>query len=109
MIFQFFMAIVKILIMLFILIGMVLLLVGMKHYMNRAQRTGEMDDSDNDRFRRLIDADSGVISRYNLFSRFLVDSDHDGDRIPTVPRFFQGEGKKKNRLSSGAEMMRSRK
>lgn len=87
----FFITIVKILVMLLILVCMVLLLVGLQHYLLRSQRHSEMDDRDNDRYRRQISDDSGVISRYSLFRRFFVD-DADTDRVPKVPRLFQGNG-----------------
>ncbi len=95
MISTFFMTIVKILTILLILVGMVLLLVGMQHYLNKNLRRGEMDDSDNERFRRQINNDSGVMSGYNLFRRFLADDSMSG-KTPTVPRFFQGEGNGKS-------------
>lgn len=91
MISQFFIAFIKIVVMLFILIGMVLILIGIQHYLNKIQRDAEMDDSINDRFRKQIDSDRGVLSSYNLFSRFFV-SPHDSDKIPTIPKFFQGKG-----------------
>lgn len=94
MISTFFITIVKILVMVLILICMVLLLVGLQHYLLRSQRHSEMDDRDNERYRREIDDDSGVMSDYSLFRRFFAD-DTDSSRTPTVPRFFQGEGRHK--------------
>lgn len=76
--------------MLFILCGMVLLLVGLKHYLNRTMRQNEMNDADNARFRKQIENDQGVMSQFNLFRRFLSE-----EETPSVPRFFQGEGKKR--------------
>ncbi len=84
MISQFFLVIVKILVMLLILMGMVLVLVGLQHYLSRGCH-GDMDDSDNQRFKREIDSDTDVLSRYNLFHRFLSDDDE-------IPRFFGGSG-----------------
>ena len=65
----FFITVVKILVLLLILVCMVLLLVGMQHYLLSSQRHSEMDDRDNDSYRRQINDDSGVISRYSLFRR----------------------------------------
>lgn len=73
--------------MLLILVCMVLLLVGLQHYMLKGQRHGEMDDSLSDTLRRQIDNESGVISRYNVFHRFFAEDDDFSDS--SVPRFFQ--------------------
>lgn len=81
--------------MLLILTSMVLLLVGMQHYLRKTQRGSEMDDSDNDRFRRQIDDNSGVLSQYNLFRRFFVE-DNQTAKPPAIPRFFQGNGENRN-------------
>lgn len=89
----FFITVVKILVLLLILVCMVLLLVGMQHYLLSSQSHSEMDDRDNDSYRRQINDDSGVISRYSLFRRFFVADNSDTDRTPTDPRFFQGEGR----------------
>ena len=48
--------------MLLILVCMVLLLVGLQHYMLKGQRHGEMDDSLSDTLRMQIDNERGVIS-----------------------------------------------
>lgn len=80
--------------MLIILVGMVLLLVGIQHYLTKNRRRYEMDDTDNERFRNQIQNDSNVISPYNLFSKFF--SDEEPDSQPSVPRFFQGEGRNKS-------------
>lgn len=91
--------------MLLILVGMVLLLVGIQHYLSRTLRHTEMDDTDNDDFRREINSERGVMSGYNLFRRFLADDDYQ-DTTPSVPRFFQGEGSRPRKAEAERQLKR---
>lgn len=84
--------------MLLILVCMVLLLVGLQHYMLKGQRHGEMDDSLSDTLRRQIDNESGVISRYNVFHRFFAEDDDFSDS--SVPRFLPGNQKEEQKSFS---------
>ena len=95
---SFFTIIIEVLVMLLILVCMVLLLVGLQHYLLKGQRHGEMDDSLSDTLRRQIDNESGVISRYNVFHRFFAEDDDFSDS--SVPRFFLGNQKEEQKSFS---------
>ncbi len=95
---SFFTIIIEVLVMLLILVCMVLLLVGLQHYLLKGQRHGEMDDSLSDTLRRQIDNESGVISRYNVFHRFFAEDDDFSDS--SVPRFFSGNQKEEQKSFS---------
>lgn len=97
----------KVAVMFLILVGMVLVLVGLKHYLNRTLRHSEMNDADNERFRRSISSDDTVISRYSLFRRFFAEDD--ADTTPTIPRFFGGEGRGSRPHDRRLETVRNRR
>lgn len=102
---SFFTIIIEVLVMLLILVCMVLLLVGLQHYMLKGQRHGEMDDSLSDTLRRQIDNESGVISRYNVFHRFFAEDDDFSDS--SVPRFFSGNQKEEQKSFSSPKRIGS--
>lgn len=83
---------------------MVLLLVGMQHYLNKYRRHNEMDDTNNDLFRRMIKEDDVVMSDFNLFSRFISDN-KSPERITSLPRILQRRESK--RATSEIESIQS--
>lgn len=88
MIAEFFAFLEDFMIILLILVGMVLLLFGLRQLLLRGF-TKDCDDTDITAFRREIGSSDRVLGPHNLFRRFFDMDEDDRDRTPTVPKFYQ--------------------
>lgn len=92
MIASFFEIVVNILVIILVMVGMILLLVGLHHYLMKGNLK-ELDDSCNHDFRSEIDKKETVISDYNLFRQFLVSDEEERQKQENKQR-----GEKKESL-----------
>lgn len=76
-----------VMIILLILVGMVLLLFGLRHLLPH-NGNYECDDTHNADFRKEIRASNRVLGQYNLFRRFF-DVSEDASHTPSIPEFYQ--------------------